>query len=77
MKMTRAKFEELTMDLFKCTLKPVKSVMEDAKLKKGDIDEIVIVGGSTRTPKVQGLPKDYSDFGNEVSPIKVVLGNSW
>jgi len=58
-KMTRAKFEELNMDLFKGTLNPVKSVMEDAKLKKSDIDEIVLVGGSTRIPKVQSLIKDY------------------
>merc|ERR1719281_1345857 len=57
--MTRAKFEELNMDLFKGTLNPVKAVMEDAKLKKGDIDEIVLVGGSTRIPKVQSLIKDY------------------
>merc|ERR1719420_291800 len=58
-KLTRAKFEELNMDLFKGTLNPVKAVMEDAKLKKGDIDEIVMVGGSTRIPKVQSLIKDY------------------
>merc|ERR1719281_2179790 len=57
--MTRAKFEELNMDLFKGTLNPVKAVMEDAKLKKGDVDEIVLVGGSTRIPKVQQLLKDF------------------
>ena len=58
-KMTRAKFEELNMDLFKGTLNPVKAVMDDSKLKKGDIDEIVLVGGSTRIPKIQNLIKDY------------------
>eukprot|EP01065_Artemidia_motanka_P017635 TRINITY_DN2108_c0_g1_i1.p1 TRINITY_DN2108_c0_g1~~TRINITY_DN2108_c0_g1_i1.p1 ORF type:complete len:687 (+),score=319.13 TRINITY_DN2108_c0_g1_i1:102-2063(+) len=58
-KLTRAKFEEMNMDLFRGTLKPVKAVMEDAKLKKDDIDEIVLVGGSTRIPKVQQLIKDY------------------
>jgi len=47
------------MDLFKGTLNPVKAVLEDAKLKKSDIDEIVLVGGSTRIPKVQSLTKDY------------------
>jgi len=58
-KITRAKFEELCMDLFKGTLEPVKAVLNDAKLKKGDIDEIVLVGGSTRIPKVQSLIKDF------------------
>ena len=58
-KMTRAKFEELNMDLFKGTLNPVQKVMEDSKMKKNDIDEIVLVGGSTRIPKVQQLIKDY------------------
>jgi len=58
-KITRAKFEELCMDLFKGTLEPVKSVLTDSKLKKSEIDEIVMVGGSTRIPKVQSLIKDF------------------
>ena len=58
-KITRAKFEELNADLFKGTLKPVQQVLDDAKLKKSDIDEIVLVGGSTRIPKVQQLLKDF------------------
>jgi endoplasmic reticulum chaperone BiP len=58
-KITRAKFEELNMDLFKGTLKPVQQVLEDSKLAKKDIDEIVLVGGSTRIPKVQQLIKDF------------------
>ena len=45
------------MDLFRSTLKPVKKVLEDADLTKKDIDEIVLVGGSTRIPKVQQLVK--------------------
>jgi len=57
--LTRAKFEELNNDLFKKTLKPVQQVLEDAKLKKQDINEIVLVGGSTRIPKVQQLLKDF------------------
>merc|ERR1719331_3572519 len=57
--MTRAKFEELNMDLFKGTLNPVQKVLEDSKLKKTEIDEIVLVGGSTRIPKVQQLIKDF------------------
>jgi heat shock protein 5 len=58
---TRARFEELNIDLFRNTLKPVQKVMEDADLKKGDIDEIVLVGGSTRIPKVQQLVKEFFD----------------
>merc|ERR1739838_709556 len=57
--LTRAEFEELNMDLFKGTLKPVQKVLEDADLTKKDIDEIVLVGGSTRIPKVQQLVKEY------------------
>ncbi len=47
------------MDLFKKTLDPVTKVLQDANMKKGDIDEVVLVGGSTRIPKVQQLIKDY------------------
>ncbi|RCN30829.1 DnaK family protein, partial [Ancylostoma caninum] len=50
--LTRAKFEELNMDLFRATLKPVQKVLEDSDLKKEDVHEIVLVGGSTRIPKV-------------------------
>merc|ERR1711939_42344 len=57
--LTRARFEELNMDLFKKTLGPVKKVMEDSSFKKNQIDEIVLVGGSTRIPKVQTLIKDF------------------
>ena len=58
---TRARFEELNMDLFRNTLKPVQKVLEDAGLKKTDIDEIVLVGGSTRIPKIQQLVKEFFD----------------
>merc|ERR1719214_297387 len=50
--LTRARFEELNMDLFKKTLGPVGKVMSDAGMKKGEVDELVLVGGSTRIPKV-------------------------
>ncbi|KAI1790564.1 heat shock protein 70 [Ganoderma leucocontextum] len=63
--LTRAKFEELNMDLFRKTMKPVEQVLKDANLKKEDIHEIVLVGGSTRIPKVQQLLKEY--FGKEPS----------
>jgi len=59
--LTRAKFEELNLDLFKKTLTPVENVLRDAKLSKSEIDEVVLVGGSTRIPKVQQLLKDYFD----------------
>jgi len=57
--LTRARFEELNIDLFKKTLGPVERVLEDAKLKKHQISEVVLVGGSTRIPKVQELLKNY------------------
>lgn len=59
--LTRASFEELNMDLFKKTMGPVKKALEDAGLKKTDIHEIVLVGGSIRIPKVQQLLKDFFD----------------
>ena len=57
--LTRAKFEELNLDLFKKTLKPVEKVLADSGLEKKDIDDIVLVGGSTRIPKVQQLLESY------------------
>lgn len=59
--LTRARFEELNNDLFLKTMGPVKKAMEDAGMKKSQIDEIVLVGGSTRIPKVQELLKEYFD----------------
>jgi len=58
-KLTRARFEELNMDLFRSTLKPLQRVIDDAEMKKSEIDEIVLVGGSTRIPKVQQLVKEF------------------
>jgi len=57
--LTRAKFEELNVDLFKKTLKPVEQVLKDAKVKKSEVDDIVLVGGSTRIPKVQALLEEF------------------
>merc|ERR1711998_74950 len=57
--LTRARFEEINQALFKSTLNPVKQVLEDGGLKKNQIDEIVLVGGSTRIPKVQEMIKDF------------------
>jgi len=74
MKLSRAKFEQLADELFQRSMGPVKQALADAGLKPSDIDEVVLVGGSTRTPKVQQLVKDY--FGKEphkgVNPDEVV-----
>jgi heat shock protein 5 len=57
--LTRARFEDLNSDLFKNTMGPVQTALDDAGFKKSDIDEIVLVGGSTRIPKVQQMIKDF------------------
>ena len=58
-KITRAKFEELCNDLFRSCLEPVEKALQDAKLDKSKIHEVVLVGGSTRIPKVQQLLEDF------------------
>merc|ERR1712003_450979 len=57
--LTRARFEELNSDIFKNTLGPVQIVLKDSGLKKTQIDEVVLVGGSTRIPKIQKLVRDF------------------
>ena len=61
--LTRAKFEALTDDLIERTLTPCKKVLSDAKISASDIDEVILVGGSTRIPKVQEVVKNF--FGKE------------
>ncbi|KAL4747191.1 heat shock 70 kDa protein [Aspergillus terricola var. indicus] len=56
---TRARFEELCQDLFRGTMEPVERVLRDAKIDKSSVHEIVLVGGSTRIPKIQRLVSDY------------------
>jgi L1 cell adhesion molecule like protein len=56
---TRALFEQLNMDLFKSCMQPVEKVLADAKIDKGRVHEVVLVGGSTRIPKVQQLLQDF------------------
>ncbi|KAK9477059.1 heat shock protein 70 family [Lipomyces japonicus] len=58
---TRARFEDLNAALFKSTLSPVEQVLKDAKIDKSGVDEVVLVGGSTRIPKVQKLLSDFFD----------------
>ena len=65
--MSRARFEELNIDLFKKTMQPVSQVLQDAKVDRSDVHEIVLVGGSTRIPKVQQL---LQEFFNGKEPIK-------
>ena len=60
-KITRAKFEELCNDLFRSCLEPVEKALRDAKLQKNQIHEVVLVGGSTRIPKVQQLLEEFFD----------------
>mmetsp|Transcript_11347 Transcript_11347/g.22155 ORF Transcript_11347/g.22155 Transcript_11347/m.22155 type:complete len:643 (-) Transcript_11347:95-2023(-) len=57
--MSRARFEDLNMDYFKSTMEPVEKVLRDAKMSKGSVHEIVLVGGSTRIPKIQAMLKEF------------------
>ena len=66
---TRARFEELCQDLFRSTMDPVERVLRDAKIDKSSVHEIVLVGGSTRIPKIQKL---VSDFFNGKEPNKSI-----
>jgi molecular chaperone DnaK len=72
--LTRAKFEQLVDDLIQRTLEPMKKALKDAGLQPNEIDEVILVGGSTRIPKIQQVVKDY--FGKEpnrsVNPDEVV-----
>merc|ERR1712014_355542 len=66
---TRARFEDLCMDYFKKCMAPVEKVLRDAKMSKGEVHEVVLVGGSTRIPKVQNM---LSDFFNGKEPCKSI-----
>mmetsp|Transcript_2910 Transcript_2910/g.3046 ORF Transcript_2910/g.3046 Transcript_2910/m.3046 type:complete len:388 (+) Transcript_2910:1017-2180(+) len=75
MPFTRAKFEEMNMDLFKKTLAPVKQVLADAGVQKSQVNQIVLVGGSTRIPKVQELLSEFFDnraLSKEINPDEAV-----
>ena len=72
---SRAKFEELNIDLLKKTMTPVTQVLKDAGLSKGDVDEIILVGGSTRIPKVQQMLSEYfggKKLNQEINPDEAV-----
>ena len=72
---TRARFEELCADLFKGTLEPVEKALRDAKMDKSSINDIVLVGGSTRIPKVQKLLQDFfngKELNKSINPDEAV-----
>merc|ERR1712054_554231 len=72
---TRARFEELCSDLFKGTLEPVEKAMRDAKIDKSSIHDIVLVGGSTRIPKIQKLLQDFfngKELNKSINPDEAV-----
>ena len=71
---TRAKFEQLVDDLVKKTIKPCEKALKDAGLKKGEVDQVILVGGSTRIPKIQDVVKEFfgKDPSKGVNPDEVV-----
>ena len=72
---SRARFDELCGDIFRSTIEPVDKVLRDAKIDKSQVDEIVLVGGSTRIPKIQELLKAYfngKELNNSVNPDECV-----
>ncbi|KAL7506051.1 hypothetical protein ACHAXN_003405 [Cyclotella atomus] len=72
---SRAKFEELNVDLFKKTLVPVTQVLKDAGMAKGKVDQIILVGGSTRIPKIQSMLSEYfggKELNKSINPDEAV-----
>merc|ERR1711871_189809 len=75
MPFTRSKFEDLNMDLFRKTLDPVKQELKDSGIDKKDVSQIVLVGGSTRIPKVQEILSQYfngKELNKEINPGEAV-----
>lgn len=72
---TRARFEELNADLFRGTLEPVEKALRDAKMDKAQVHDIVLVGGSTRIPKIQKLLQDFfngKELNKSINPDEAV-----
>ena len=72
---SRARFEELCMDIFRKTIEPVEKVMRDAKMDKSSVHEVVLVGGSTRIPKIQALLQDFfngKELNKSINPDECV-----
>jgi len=78
LKISRAQFDKLTADLMKRATAPVEQCMKDADLKKADIDEVILVGGMTRTPSVQKAVSEYfnKDPSKSVNPDEVVASGA-
>ncbi|CAF3851274.1 unnamed protein product, partial [Adineta steineri] len=77
--LTRDKFEELNMDLFRLTLKPIEQVLKDADLTNTDIDKIILVGGSTRIPAIRQIIKEYfngTEPSHNINPDEVVASGA-
>jgi molecular chaperone DnaK (HSP70) len=77
--LSRAKFEELNLDLFKKTLTPVTQVLKDSGMSKSKVDQIILVGGSTRIPKVQSLLSDFfggKKLNKSINPDEAVVRNT-
>lgn len=73
---SRAKFEELNLDLFKKTLNPVTQVLKDSGMGKNDVDQVILVGGSTRIPKVQSMLSDFfggKKLNKSINPDEAVV----
>ena len=73
--LTRARFEELCMDIFRKTMDPVSQALKDAKMSKSDIDEVILVGGSTRVPKVQQMLSEFfngKELNKSINPDECV-----
>jgi L1 cell adhesion molecule like protein len=74
-KISRARFEELCMDLFRSTMEPVEKALNDAKLDKTKINDVILVGGSTRIPKIQKLLQDFfhgKELNKSINPDEAV-----
>merc|ERR1712115_91919 len=69
---TRARFEDLNMDYFKKCMDPCEKVLRDAKISKAGVDEIVLVGGSTRIPKIQTLLSEFFN-GKEFASLSTLM----
>jgi len=76
--LTRAKFESMTEDLITETLEHIKTALKDADLDKGEIDEVIMVGGSTRLPKANSIVRDFfgKDLNKGVNPDEVVAAGA-
>jgi heat shock protein 1/8 len=73
---SRAKFEELNIDLFKKTVAPVTQVLKDAGMSKSQVDQVILVGGSTRIPKVQSMLSEYfngKELNKGINPDEAVV----